>query len=121
MLSPNLVVPSILSQVIVRKSGDMLGVSEYENDNSLISFGGIAIALFQCPDLLEAGKNGLLKATDESGTPLLVTPGESNAGFILTGWLEMDKTNRAWHSAILFLILLTGVLILSCPRQPAME
>lgn len=54
--------------------------------------GQLLLAKFVCAEGLAQVSPGLYQATDESGYPFLVVPGEQGAGTIRAGWIELGQS-----------------------------
>ncbi|MCG8508809.1 MAG: flagellar basal-body rod protein FlgG [Rhodospirillales bacterium] len=90
-LSPSISVPQNAIDVTINESGEVLVKLDGQTD--LSNAGQIQIAEFQNDAGLEAIGDNLFAETPASGSPITGTPGSTDFGTILQGFLETSNVN----------------------------
>ncbi len=91
LLAPDITIPDNVTKVNISKTGEV----QIETDDTIepISVGQIELALFTNDNGLHEVGGNLYKATNISGEPIILRPGENNAGSISQGYLESSNSD----------------------------
>ncbi len=93
VVSPTITIPTTATSVTIGKDGTVSIASG--QDTTAQQLGIIQLAVFQNPSGLKSLGQNLYQETTASGSPTLVTAGESGSGEILQGFLENSNVNVA--------------------------
>ena len=88
-LEPNIVIPTDATNVTITPRG----IVNATIDQDVVELGQIDLVMFQNPAGLEALGENLLRETEVSGAPIIVTPDEDGAGTVLQGFIERSNVD----------------------------
>lgn len=90
-LQPGISVPTNAQKITVNATGGILAKIPGKLDSSNI--GTLQIAIFQNAGGMKAIGNNLFAATEQSGEPNIVNPGQGGGGSLLQGFVETSNVN----------------------------
>lgn len=79
------------SEIAIAADGTITGLNSV--NGQIETIGQIALVKFRNPDGLSQVGNQYLKATNNSGTPIVSVPGDNATGIIVSGGLEMSNVD----------------------------
>ena len=90
-LQPGLSIPTNAQKITVNATGGVVAKIPGKLDSSNI--GNLQIALFQNAGGMKAIGNNLFAATEQSGEPVIMNPGQEGGGSLLQGFVETSNVN----------------------------
>jgi flagellar basal-body rod protein FlgG len=90
-LQPGLSIPTNAQKITVNATGGVVAKIPGKLDSSNI--GNFQIALFQNAGGMKAIGNNLFAATEQSGEPVIMNPGQGGGGSLLQGFVETSNVN----------------------------
>ncbi|MDK2125116.1 flagellar hook-basal body protein [Parachitinimonas caeni] len=86
---PNIQMPGDATGIRIKSDGRVEALMGDGNDP--LDIGQIDLVLFANPSGLQAGADGMYRPTDKSGEPALAREGDSRAGVLLQGQIELSN------------------------------